>query len=42
MPLDFSAVVLNNEILLKPTEGGLVNDDWTLLVDHGSGNSDRC
>ena len=38
MPEDFSAVVLNNEILLKPTEGGLVNDDWTLLVDHGSGN----
>ena len=38
MPEDFSAVVLNNEILLKPTDGGLVAQDWTLLVNHGSGN----
>ena len=37
-PVDFSAVVLDNEILLKPTDGGLVDNDWTLLVNHGSGN----
>ena len=36
-PTDFTAVVLNNEILLKPTSG-LVDNDWTLLVNHGSGN----
>ena len=37
MPTDFTANVLNNEILLKPMSG-LVDQDWTLLVDHGSGN----
>ena len=37
-PVDFSAVVLDNEVLLKPTDGGLVDNDWTLLVNHGSGN----
>ena len=33
-----TANVLNNEILLKPTDGELVDQDWTILVDHGSGN----
>ena len=38
MPIDFTANVLNNEILSKPTDGELVDQDWTILVDHGSGN----
>ena len=36
-PTDFTANVLNNEILLKPMSG-LVDDDWSIAINHGSGN----
>ena len=37
MPTDFTANVVDGELLLKPASG-LVDDNWTILVDHGSGN----
>ena len=36
-PTDFTANVLDREILLKP-ESGLVNNDWSIVINHGSGN----
>ena len=36
-PTNFTANVLNNEILLKP-ESGLVANDWSIAINHGSGN----
>ena len=37
MPTDFTANVVDGELLLKPASG-LVSTDWTVLVNHGSGN----
>ena len=38
-PTNFTAVVLDNDILLKPpTRGGLVSEDWSIAINHGSGN----
>ena len=37
MPTNFTANALDGEILLKP-ESGLVANDWSILVNHGSGN----
>ena len=36
-PTDFTANVLDGEILLKP-ESGLVSTDWSIAINHGSGN----
>ena len=36
-PTDFTANVLDREILLKPASG-LVNNDWSIAINHGSGN----
>ena len=41
MPTDFTANVLDNDVLLKPASG-LVNDDWSIAVNHGSGNDGTC
>ena len=37
MPTNFTANVLDGEVLLKP-ESGLVANDWSILINHGSGN----
>ena len=37
MPTDFTANVVDGEVLLKPASG-LVANDWSITVNHGSGN----
>ena len=38
LPTNFTAEVLDNNLLLKPTSG-LVDLDWRVVVNHGAGNN---